>query len=79
MTQAEHYISELLSERAAAEGRPKAAIVRWVLVAELLEPGDTDVSLDVCGSDNLTAWQAYGLAKAIEKNADAGWIIEGDD
>lgn len=60
-------------------GEAPAAVVRWALVAEVLEPGDEEVSLSLVFSDNLTAWQAHGLARAIEKNADAGWIIEDDE
>lgn len=71
-SEAEHHISEtveLLSER-AAEGRPKATVVRWVLVAEVLVPGEDEVSLDIVASDNLTSWQASGLAWALEKQAE---------
>ena len=50
-------------------GDSPATIVRWALVAEVLEPGDDHVSLDVVTSDHLPAWQLKGLAWALDRQA----------
>lgn len=64
----EKLIQKIIEEQS---GREEAgAVIRWALVAEVLEPGDEEVSLDIVASDNLTAWQARGLAWALEKQAE---------
>lgn len=57
-------------------GNPPATIVRWALVAEVLEPGDDHVSLDVVTSDDLPAWQLKGLAWALGRQADDTLTID---
>lgn len=71
-SQTHTYVSEILEAESGRlpDGEKPAAVVRWALVAEVLEPGDEDVSLDVIASDNLTSWQARGLAWALERQAE---------
>lgn len=62
-------------ERARDEEEP-AMVIRYALVAEVMEPGADQPCLLTLASDNLASWQMRGFAWALEQEASDTHIID---
>lgn len=63
-------VQEIIDTERGADDELRGYVVRYAIVAEVVEQDADDVTLDIISSENLPSWQMRGLGWALSKYAE---------